>query len=110
MVKAAATAVFCTSAPLIVGAAGVQQALMIVARMATVRREKRFMLCEYLLIDLAVGITSAPGGNTVIFYNNFPITFCDAEAAEGFEVLFAGDKSPGRILPDGSGEAIPGDD
>jgi hypothetical protein len=50
MVKAAATAVFCTSAAFIVGAAGVPQALAITAiATRTVKVEKRFMLVEYLL-------------------------------------------------------------
>ena len=50
MVKAAATAVFCTSAAFIVGAAGDPQALMIKVMARTmVKVEKRFILCDYLL-------------------------------------------------------------
>jgi|SRR5215207_1853987 len=45
IVKAAATAVFWTSTPFIVGAARVPHALSIRARMAAVRIERRFMLC-----------------------------------------------------------------
>jgi hypothetical protein len=60
MVNAAATAVFCTSTALIVGVAGVPpHPLMIIVMTNTiVRREKRFMLCEYLLMSLAIGVAS----------------------------------------------------
>src|SRR5215212_5927522 len=51
MVNAAATAVFCTSTACIVGAAGAPQALMSMAITATVRVEKRFILCAYLLMN-----------------------------------------------------------
>ena len=58
MVNAAATAVFCTSTACIVGAAGAPQALMSMAITATVRVEKRFILCAYLLMNLAIGVTT----------------------------------------------------
>jgi hypothetical protein len=75
-----------------------------------VRMEKRFMFCEYLLMNLAIGITSAPGFDAVIFHNDRPVALCDAETAECFEVLPAGDKCPGAVIPDGSGETIPCND
>ena len=64
------------------------------------------MLCEYLLMKLAIGVTSAPGFDAVIFHNDRPVANCDAETAECFEVLLAGDKCPGAVVPDGSREAI----
>jgi hypothetical protein len=46
MVMAAATAVFCTSAALMVGGGGsAPQALINIARTRVVRMERRFMLC-----------------------------------------------------------------
>jgi hypothetical protein len=110
MVKAAATAVFCTSTACMVGAAGAPHALMSRAMATTVRVEKRFILCEYLLMNLAIGKATAQCGNTVIFYNNFPIAFCDVESAKRFEILFAGDKRSSAVLPNGSGETVTGDD
>ena len=112
MVNAAATAVFCTSAAFIVGAAGSPpQALTIrVATTITVRMERRFMLCEYLLMKLAVGETSGPGLDAVIFHNNRPVAFCDAETTECLEILLARDKCTGSILSNGSREAVSGDD
>jgi hypothetical protein len=59
MVNAAATAVFCTSTACMVGAAGAPHALMSMAITATVRVEKRFILCAYLLMILAIGVTTA---------------------------------------------------
>ena len=53
-------------------------------------------------MNLAIGVTSAPGLDAVIFYNDRPVALRDAETAEGFEVLFAGDKCPGTVIPDGS--------
>jgi hypothetical protein len=50
IVNAAATAVLCTSAAFIVGAAGAPQALMIIMiAVITVRVANRFMFCENLL-------------------------------------------------------------
>jgi len=108
MVNAAATAVFCTSTACMVGAAGVPHALLSKAMTTMVRLEKRFILCEYLLMNLAIGVTTAQCGNAVIFYNNFPIAFCDVESAKCFEVLFAGDKCSGAILPYRSGKTVAG--
>jgi hypothetical protein len=106
MVNAPATAVFCTSTACMVGAAGAPHALMSRAMTTTVKVEKRFMVCEYLLMNLAIGITAAQCGNTVVFYNNFPIAFCDIESAECFEILLAGDECSGAVLPNWSGKAI----
>ena len=58
-VNAPATAVFCTSTACMVGAAGAPHALMSMAMATTVRMEKRFILCEYLLMNLAIGVTTA---------------------------------------------------
>jgi hypothetical protein len=111
MVIAAATAVFCTSTALIVGAAGAPQALTIkAARTIAVRREGRFMLGEDLLMKLAIGITSAAGLDAVIPHNDRPIALRDAETAECFEVLFSGDERTGAVIPNGSGKAVSGDD
>ena len=71
MVKAAATAVFCTSTALIVGAGSAPHALIIMV-IAT-RDEKivkRFMIFEILLIGLAVGVTSALGDDAIVPYDN----------------------------------------
>lgn len=110
MVKAAATAVFCTSAACIVGAAGVPHALMSRAMTTTVRVEKRFILCEYLLMNLAIGKATAQRGDAVIFYNNFPTAFCDVESAKCFEILFARNERSGTILSNGPRETVAGDD
>jgi len=112
MVIAAATAVFCTSTALIVGAAGsAPQALTIkAARTIAVRREGRFMLGEDLLMKLAIGITSAAGLDAVISNNDRPIALRDAETAKCFEVLFSGDEGTGAVIPNGSGKAVSGDD
>jgi hypothetical protein len=59
MVNAAATAVFCTSTASMVGAAGAPHALMSMAMTTTVRVEKCFILFEYLLMNLAIGVTTA---------------------------------------------------
>ena len=107
MVIAATCAVLCTSAAFIVGAAGDPQALRIrLAKMMRVEKERRFILCEYLLMNLAIGETSAPGFDAVILHNNCPVALCDAETAECFKVLFAGDKRAGAISPNGSRETI----
>ena len=110
MVNAAATAVFCTSMACIVGAAGVPQALMSRAMTMSVRAEEGFMLGEDLLLNLAIGVTTTEGRNTVIFHNNFPTALCDVEAAECFEVLFAGDKGSSTILSNRARKAIASDD
>jgi len=107
MVIAAACAVLCTSTGFIVGAAGAPQALrMRAVRTSTVRKEKRFMRCEYLLMNLAIGESSARGIYTIVFYNDLPVAFCDTETAECFKILPAGDKCPGTILSNGSGKTI----
>ena len=112
IVNAAATAVFCTSTAFMVGGGGsAPQALMSTeAATRTVTIEKCFMLCECLLMKLAIGVTSAPGFDAVIFYNDGPVALCDAETAECFEILFACDKCPGAIIPDRSREAVAGND
>lgn len=110
MVNAAAAAVFCTSIACMVGAAGVPHALMSTAITATVRVERCFILCECLLMNLAIGVTTAKCVDAVIFYNNFPIAFCDVEATKGFEILFAGDKCSGAVLSNWTGKAITRDD
>ena len=112
MVSAAATAVFCTSTAFIVGGGGsAPHALRInVATRIKVKIERRFMLCEDLLIGLTIGVTSAPGFDAVIFHNNGPVALCDAEATECLEVLLASDKCPGAITPDRSGETVPRDE
>jgi hypothetical protein len=109
-VNAAATAVFWTSTACMVGEAGVPHALMIMAMTTAVRIRKCFMLFEYLLVNLAIGVTTAHSGNAVIFDNNFPIAFCDTEPTECFEILFAGDKCSGSVLPNWPGETVTGDD
>src|SRR5688572_18716341 len=59
-VKAAATAVFCTSTGFAVGAAGAPQAVMIkVVAMTMVRAVKRFILYQCLLDNLAIRCASA---------------------------------------------------
>jgi hypothetical protein len=99
MVIAATCAVLCTSAAFIVGAAGDPQALRIrLAKMMSVEKERRFIVCEYLLMNLAIGETSAPGFDGAVFHNNRPVTFCDAETAECLEILSAGDECSGSIL------------
>jgi hypothetical protein len=112
MVIAAATAVFCTSTAFIVGAAGcAPQPLTIkVAITSTVRMERRFMFCEYLLVKLAIGVTSAAGLDAVILHNNRPVALCNAEPAECLKVLLAGDERSRSILSNGSRKAISGDD
>jgi hypothetical protein len=112
MVNAAATAVFCTSTAFIVGGGGsAPHALAInVVRTMTVKMERRFILYDVLLMNLAIGVTPAPGLDAVIFNNDRPVTLCNAETTECFEVLFAGDKRPGTVIPDGPREAISGDD
>ena len=77
--------------------------------MTAVRVEKRFIVCEVLLMNLAVGVTTAKRGNAVIFYNNFPIAFCDVEAAECFEILLAGDEGSRAILSNRTRKAVAGD-
>jgi hypothetical protein len=72
--------------------------------------ERRFMLCEYLLMKLAIGVAPAPGLDAVILHDDGPVALCDAERAKCFEVLFAGDKRSGAIIPDGSGKTVSGND
>src|SRR5690349_4363256 len=112
IVSAAATAVFWTSTAFMVGGGGsAPHALAInVVSTMTVRRERRFILYDVLLMSLAIGITPAPSLDAVIFDNDRPIAFGDAETSECFEVLFAGDKRSGAVASDGSGEAVSGDD
>jgi hypothetical protein len=112
MVMAAATAVFCTSTAFIVGGGGsAPQALTskVVKRM-TVRKERRFMLCEYLLVKLAIGVASTAGLDAVVPYDNRPVALGDAETAECFEVLSSGDKCSGAVVSDRSREAVAGND
>src|SRR6266540_4983892 len=110
MVNAAAAAVFCTSMACMVGAGGAPHALMSIAMTTTVRMEKRFIVFEYLLMNLAIGITAAKRGDAVIFDNNFPIAFRDVETTECFEILFAGDKCSCTILSNRARKAITSDD
>jgi len=110
MVCAAATAVFCTSTACMVGAAGLLHALMSIAMTATMRMEKRFMFFEYLLMNLAIGITTTERSDAVILDDDLPIAFRDVETTECFEILFAGDECTGTVLSDGTGEAIAADD
>ena len=66
------------------------------------------MLCEYLLMYLAIGVTTASGLDAVVFHNNRPVALCDAETAKCFKILLAGDKCSGSILSNRSREAISG--
>lgn len=85
MVNAAATAVFCTSTAFIVGGGGsAPQALTIKVIIVRVRMERRFMLCKYLLMILAIGVASASGLDAVILHDDCPVAFGDAESAESF--------------------------
>ena len=112
IVKAAATAVLCTSTAFMVGGGGsAPHALRIkLVRTMTVRMEIRFMLCKSLLMILTIGETSTPGFDAVILHNNCPVALCDAETAECFKVLLAGDKCSGAISANGSRKAITGND
>ena len=110
MVEAAAMAVFCTSTGLAVGTGSAPQALMIkVITMSTVRVEKRFILCKYLLMNLTIRIATAPGNDAVVSYDDFPVAWSNSEAAERFHVLFAGDKRSGAVIPNGAGKTTAGD-
>jgi hypothetical protein len=110
MVNAAATAVFCTSIACMVGAAGAPHALISIAISTTVKVEERFIFCDYLLMNLAIGVTTAECGNAVVFYSDFPIAFCDIEAAECFKILFTRNECSRAVLPNRSGEGVAGDD
>jgi hypothetical protein len=64
------------------------------------------MLYRFLLMDLAIGRTTAFGKDAIIPDDDRPVAFGDPEAAERFEVLFAGDESTGAILSNRPAEAI----
>lgn len=111
IVYAAAMAVFWTSTGLTVGTGSAPHALMIIAiATITVSVEKRFMFYEYLLVNLTIRKAAASGFDAVISDDNFPVPWCDSEAAEGFHILFAGDEGCGAVLPNRPGEAIAGYD
>jgi hypothetical protein len=100
MVNAAATAVFWTSAACMVGAGGAPHELINIAMTTAVRMVKRFIVFEGLLMNLAIGVTTTQRGDAVIFYNDFPIAFCNVEASKCLEILFAGDEGSRAILSD----------
>lgn len=101
MVKAAATAVFCTSAGLIVGSGAAPQAVTIIEDMTMIMEKNfsRFILLENLLVWLAVRITPALSNDTLIPHDQCRVAFPDGEATEYFEVFLAVYKCGRGVLP-----------
>jgi len=93
-----------------VGGGSAPHALMIIAiAIITVRVEKCFMACKYLLMNLAIRIAAACGGNAVVCYDNFPVASGNSKAAKCFKILLAVDKCSSAVLSGRAGEATTSD-
>jgi hypothetical protein len=98
MVNADATAVDCTSAAFMVGAACGAQALAIKA--IRKRRERNFAcFMVWRLRDFLGGISAALGNNFVVLNNDLPVSLIDLEAPEYLEVFLAVHKCAGTVSP-----------
>ena len=99
IVMAIATAVNCTSADSIVGAASAPHALMI-KLMAITNEEivKRFMVLNILLVELTVGEAASLRDDTFILYNDCPTALRDPETAEHSEIPLAIYKGSSTVL------------
>lgn len=105
IVKAIATAVNCTSAGSIVGAASAAHALTIKVIAGTSEKIlMRFMVLSILLMELTIRKTAALRHDTFIPYNNCPAALRDPETAEHSEILLAIYKGSSTILSNGPAE------